>query len=77
MGEVTTIRIESKVKDAPEELKNHERESFNNVIERLVNMAKEEDEISEGEIKQIEESLEDIKKERVLPLKEAEKKWGI
>ena len=72
----TTIRLESSTKNELKALKNFRKESFDEVIERLVNIVKDEPLMKE-EIIQIEKSLEDIKKGRVLSLKEAEKKWGI
>ncbi|MDO8628031.1 MAG: hypothetical protein Q7K42_06190 [Candidatus Diapherotrites archaeon] len=74
---VTTIRVESKVKGVLDSLKIFERESYQDVIKRLSNIAKEEDVLSAHEIKQIENSLDDLKKGKFLGLKEAEKKWGI
>ena len=73
----TTLRIEKSVKNELDRFKNFERESYSEVIERLVNIAEDEDPLSKDEIRQIESSLEDIKQGNVLSLKEAEKKWGI
>lgn len=72
-----TVRLESKVKNKLESFKNYEKESYSDVIGRLVNIAEEDDSLTKEEIRQIEKSLEDIKKGTVLPLKQAEKKWGI
>ncbi|MFH1257256.1 MAG: hypothetical protein V1494_08280 [Candidatus Diapherotrites archaeon] len=73
----TTVRIDSSLKNKLDKIKTFERESYSEVIERLVNMAEDDEPLSDDEIRQIERSLEDIKAGRVLPLKEAEKKWGI
>ena len=73
----TTIRLETKVKLALDKFKNAKRESYSDTISRLISIAGDEDSLSAEEISQIERSLEDIKKGRVLSLKEAEKKWGI
>lgn len=72
----TTVRISMQVKKKLEKLKIFERESYEDVIERLINIAREEP-LSDEEIRQIEESLEDIKKGHVLSLKEAERWWGV
>lgn len=73
----TTIRLETKLKNELDSLKNFSKESYSATIMRLINSAKDEDPLSANEISQIERSLEDIKKGRVFSLKEAEKKWGI
>ena len=72
----TTLRLDDSTKKDLGSLKNFEKESFEDVIERLIKVAKEEP-LDADEIRQIESSLEDIKKGNVLPLKQAEKKWGI
>lgn len=77
MSGTTTIRISTTVKKELDELKNFEKESYEDVIERLVNTAKEDQELDAEEIKQIEKSLEDLKKGRAIPYKEAKKKWGL
>ncbi len=73
----TSLRIKSKVKTELDGFKNFGKESYSDVIHRLINVVKDSDSLQESEIRQIEKSLEDIKKGRVLSLKEAEKKWGI
>jgi len=72
----TTLRVETKVKNELDNFRNFGRESYSDVLHRLVNIAKDCD-LQAEEIAQIESSLEDIKKGRVLSLKEAEEKWGI
>ena len=73
----TTIRLEVPTKKALASLKNFKKESFYDVVERLVNMATEEPALDRDEINQLEKSLEDIRKGRVLTLEKAEKEWGI
>jgi len=75
--ETTTLRIETKIKNELEGFKNFNRESYSSIIKRLINIAKDPDCLEEVEIMQIQKSLEDIRKGRILTLKEAEKKWGI
>ena len=72
----TTIRISKQTKKKLEKLKIFERESYEDVIERFINIARDEP-LSDAEIRQIEKSLRDIKEGRVLSLEEAEKKWGV
>lgn len=75
--ETTTLRIENKLKNELDGFKNFSRESYSDIIRRLINIAQDPDSLEEAEILQIQKSLEDIKKGRVLSLKEAEKKRGI
>jgi len=62
MTATTTICIDPKVKDKLTSLKRFSRESYNSVIERLANMAVDEEPLSDEAIRGIEEALEDIKK---------------
>ena len=61
MTATTTICLEPKVKDKLASLKYHSRESYSSVIDRLANMAIDEEPLSDEAIKGIEEALEDIK----------------
>lgn len=71
-----TIRLEKSLKDELDSLKAFNRESYSDVIKRLLNVL-EDSELDDREITQIEKSLDDIKHGRVLSLKDAEKEWGI
>jgi len=62
MTATTTICIDPKVKDKLTSLKRYSRESYNSVIERLADMAVDEEPLSDEAIRGIEEALEDIKK---------------
>ncbi|MBI5553788.1 MAG: hypothetical protein HY917_03535 [Candidatus Diapherotrites archaeon] len=75
--DTTTLRVERELKLDLDELKSTKNESYADVIRRLVRIAKEENALSKDEIRQIEDSLKDLKAGRVLSLKEAEQKWGI
>lgn len=77
VANATTIRLEQKIKAELDELKNTKKESYAEVIERLIMIAKEDLLLEKDEIRQIENSLKAIKSGKVLTLKEAEKKWGI
>ncbi len=73
----TTVRLESKLKNELESFRNFGKESYSDIIKRLINIAKDDETLEAEEINQIERSLADIKRGRVLSLKDAEKKWGI
>lgn len=76
---VTTIQLEEKIKRQLDELKNHPRETYNDVLERLVKMAIEEseEELGPQTIKNIQKSLEDIKAGRVTSHEEVKKRLGL
>ncbi len=65
-----TIRIDSDLRDRLNALKTHPRESYNAVIGRLVDMAVDEETLSNEAIGDIERSLEDLRAGRVYTLDE-------
>jgi hypothetical protein len=67
---VTTIQLDKVTKDKLKKLKIHPRESYNKVIERLLAFRTDEGELSEQTIKEIEQSLEDIRAGRTLSMKQ-------
>ena len=73
----TTIQLDKKVKDRLEALKIHTRESYSKVVERLVEIRSDEGVLSEGTIRDIEGSLEDIRAGRTLSMKEVERRLRI
>ncbi|CVK32962.1 DUF7557 family protein [Methanoculleus bourgensis] len=66
----TTIKIDTELKDRLNTLKLHPRESYNDVIERLVAIAVDEEPLSQETIRDLERSLEDLKAGRVYTLDE-------
>ena len=78
MVNTTTIQLEERTKRKLERVKMFPRETYNNVIERLLEMENsEEDRLSPRTIRNIERSLEDIKAGRVYSTKELRKSLGI
>lgn len=73
----TTIQLEEKVKEKLDEMKLHPRETYSKVIERLVENEIDEGELSPQTIKNIEESLDDIKKGRTYSHEEVKKRLGL
>ena len=61
MAATTTICLDPKIKDMLKDLKSHPEESYNSVVERLVNMSYDHEPLSDETIKKIEEGLKDIK----------------
>jgi predicted transcriptional regulator len=73
----TTIQLDKKVRDRLRELKIHPKESYNKVVERLLALRTEEGELSEETIRDIEQSLEDVKAGRTMSMKEVKKSLKI
>jgi len=74
---VTTIQVEEKTKEELERVKLFPRETYNEVIIRLVMTSQEETELSEETIKNIEKALEDVKKGRMYSTEKVRKELGI
>ena len=70
----TTIQIDRKVRDKLKQLKIHPRESYNNVVERLIELRTDEGELSEDTIRDIEKSLQDVRAGRTLSMNEVKKR---
>ncbi len=77
MAASTTICLDPKVKEMLASLKTHPQESYNSVVERLVNMATDPEPLSKETIKRIEEGLEDIKKGRYYTEEEIAEELGL
>ena len=75
--ENTTIQIQTTVKNKLESLKFYPRESFNSVIERLVEKNVDDAPLSNKTLKNIEKSLEDIKAGRVFSHEEVKRKLNL
>jgi len=77
----TTVQIPVKVKKELDAFKDHARETYAEVIEKLVELAREQEEskmeLSEEAIKGVEEAREDIKKGRVYTTAKLKKELGI
>ena len=70
----TTIQLDKKVRDKLKQLKIHPRESYNNVVERLIALRTDEGELSDETIRDIEKSLEDVRAERTLSMNEVKRR---
>ncbi|VVB87890.1 Uncharacterised protein [uncultured archaeon] len=77
MTSTTTVCLDPKVKDKLTSLKRHSRESYSSVIERLTNLAIDEEPLSDEAIKGIEEDLEDIKHGRLHSEEEIMKEFDL
>lgn len=89
--EITTIQLDNRIKEKLEALKIHHRESYNEVISRLINNCspkkkevKRESLIATIEVlsdpetmRDIAEALEDYKRGKGIPLREVEKRLKL
>ena len=73
---VTTIQVEEKLKNKLEEMKIYPRETYNDLIKRLIAIGKE-GLLSKQTFRNIEHALEDVKKGRVYSTKEVRKRLGL
>lgn len=73
----TTIQIHRSLKTKLEKLKIHPRESYEEVIQRLIESSTDKEPLSEDDIRDIEEGLADIKAGRVYTTNELKKELGI
>jgi predicted transcriptional regulator len=77
MQAATTIYIREDLKDRLNGLKRHPKESYNDVIERLVSLAVDDEPLSEDAIKSLEEALDDIKKGNLISEEEIKAEFGV
>jgi len=74
--EKTTIQINLGTLERLKALKSFDRQSYDELISNLVDNVEEET-LSEDEINEIQEGLEDVKKGRVYPIEMVAKELGI
>ena len=73
---VTTIQVTEETKDALERMKLYPRETYEEVICRLIEISKEEEELSTETTQIIEKALEDVKSGRLYSTEEVKKRIG-
>lgn len=73
----TTIQIEERTKKVLENMKLFPRETYDRVITRLAEKEADDDVLSPETVKNIEESLKDIKAGRVYTTEEVRKRLGL
>jgi len=75
---VTSIQLEKRTKAKLEKMKIFPRESYDDVVNRLLNVTEEDEGIlSEKTIKDLEEGVADIKAGRVYTSEQVKKKLGL
>jgi predicted transcriptional regulator len=73
----TTILIDKHLKKRLDQLKIHPRESYNRVLERLVNLKEDKEELSDEAIRAIEQSLDEIKAGKTIPMTEVKRRLRV
>jgi predicted transcriptional regulator len=73
----TSIQVEKEIKARLDKLKNHPRETYNDVLARLIKIVQDDDVLSPVVIKNIEEGIADIKAGRVYSSAQVKKKLGL
>ena len=74
--EKTTIQISHETLNRMKNLKSHERQSYDELLNGIFDNI-EDEELSEQEIKEIQESLEDVKRGRTKSIEQVAKELGI
>jgi predicted transcriptional regulator len=74
MSDMTTIQVSKKTKDALETMKLTSRDSYNDVIEQLIEDSQE---LSDQAVKDLEEALDEIRNGRVISHEEVGRRMGF
>lgn len=74
--EKTTIQINLETLERLKALKNMERQSYDEVLNNLIDNCEEES-LSKEEIEEIQKGLEDVKRGRVKPIEQVARELGI
>ena len=77
MQAASSIYIREDLKNQLNNLKRNPKESYNDVIERLVHLTVDDEPLSADAIKGLEESLDDIKKGNLISEEVIKKKYGV
>jgi predicted CopG family antitoxin len=77
MQAATTIYIRKDLKGQLDDLKRHPKESYSDVIERLVSVAVDDEPLSEEAIRGLEEALEDVKKGNLISEEDIKAEFGV
>ena len=75
--EQSTIKLSKKLKNDLRKQMNHPKETYEEVIARLLKITQEDDVLSKAVIKNIEEGVADIKAGRVYTSEQVKKKLGL
>ena len=75
---VTSIQLENKTKSRLEKMKTFPKESYNDVVNRLLNVAEDDEGVlSQQTIKDLEKALAEVKSGKTLSHNQVKKKYGL
>lgn len=74
---VTTIKINTDLKSRLDRLKIHPRETYNDVVSRLADMASDEEPLSNNTLERIEVAIADLKAGRYVTAEEIDRELGL
>lgn len=74
---VTTIKINSDLKTRLDLLKIHPRETYNDVVSRLADLASDEETLSNSTLERIEKAVADLKAGRYVTAEEIDRELGL
>lgn len=75
---VTSIQLQNKTKSKLDKLKVFPRESYDDVVNRLINVAQDDEGIlSKKTIKDLEKSLSEVKAGKLISHEEVKRKYGL
>jgi predicted CopG family antitoxin len=77
MQAASSIYIREDLKSQLSSLKRHPKESYNDVIERLLHLAVDDEPLSEETLQGLEESLKEVREGNLIPEQEMMKKYGV
>ncbi len=77
MATCTTIKLEMATKVSLDELKIHPRETYDDVIKRLVQIAIDDEPLSDETLEHLKEAMEDVKAGRVQPMDDVYRELGL
>jgi len=75
--QTSSLRVNPRTKSRLEKLKAHPRESYDKVIDRLIDSYHDDEPLTEEEIEGIEEALQDLKEGRTYTHEQVKKKLGL
>lgn len=77
MQAASTIYIREDLKEKLQDLKHHPKESYNDVIERLVTLSVDDEPLNREAINGLEEALDDIKHHRLSAEEDVMAEFGV
>ena len=77
MATSTTIKLEMGTKASLDKLKIHPRETYDDVIKRLVHIAIDDEPLSDETLEHLKEAMEDVRAGRVRPMKDVMRDLGF